>query len=106
MPPYKLRLTPEQEARYNEVCANPLRRAPLPAPDKAAVASVDMQILKQVELYTREYREDTPYEDRQRVRNSLSRLRRKGLTVNTGTSQYPKWERTDAGNALLASKGL
>lgn len=66
----------------------------------------DLQILKKVEVYTRQYRENLSYDERQRLRYSLSRLSKRGLAVNTGTKQYPKWLRTCAVNALLSSKGL
>ena len=106
MPAYKPRFTPEEEARYQEVCANRIRRERRPATDKADLELEDLRILKTVEVYTRQYRENMPYEERRRLRNSLSRLSKRGLAVNTGTKQYPKWLRTSAGNALLASKDL
>lgn len=106
MPPYKLRLTPEQEARYKEVCARPPKYVPLPKISAPDSKSVDIEILRQVEIYTREYREDLPYEERVRIRNSVSRLRQKGLIVNKGVQQYPKWARTPAGDALLAEEGF
>lgn len=106
MPPYKPRLTPEQEARYKEVCAARPLRSGIQTSNPPGTKAVDLEILRQVEIFTREYREHLSLDERAQLRNALSRLRQNGLTVNTGTSQYPKWQRTDAGNALLRENHL
>ena len=106
MSPHKPRLTPEQEARYKEVCAARPLRPGIQTTNPRNTKDLNLEILSQVEIFTREYREHLSVDERAVVRNTLTRLSQKGLIVNTGTSQHPKWQRTDAGNALLRENHL
>ena len=106
MSPHKPRLTPEQEARYKEVCAARPLRTGIQTTNPRNTKNLNLEILSQVEIFTREYREHLSIDERVLVRNILTRLSQKGLIVNTGTSQHPKWQRTAAGNALLRENYL
>ena len=97
MPPYKLRLTPEQQKRYDEM----MRDSGKPKnPVSFGNGPYETEVLENIERFGRLW--DGPYKSRPAGLESASkRAMRRGLVDHNNVKNKPVWWLTNEGKKLL-----